>query len=145
MISEHTLRRRVEFSETDMAGIVHFSRYFNYMEAVEHDLFRRLGLSVVTQLGDSAFGWPRVNVSCDFRKPLRFEDEFEVKLIVREVRSKAIVFDFEFYRLAGDDDDKPIATGSMTTVCVTHDSTGSMRAATIPDTIRNQLTPRNTD
>ena len=33
-------RRRVEFCETDAAGIVHFSAYFQYMEQAEHSRSR---------------------------------------------------------------------------------------------------------
>ena len=39
--------RTVEFSETDMAGIVHYSNFFRYMESAEHAFFRALGFSVV--------------------------------------------------------------------------------------------------
>lgn len=39
-------RRRVEFSETDMAGIAHFSSFIIYMEQAEHALLRSLGTSV---------------------------------------------------------------------------------------------------
>ena len=45
-IFEYRTQRRVEFSHTDMAGIVHFSRYFIYMESVEHEFLRHLGTSV---------------------------------------------------------------------------------------------------
>jgi acyl-CoA thioester hydrolase len=43
MAFEYKVRRRVEFSETDMAGIVHYSNFFRYMEAAEHEFFRSLG------------------------------------------------------------------------------------------------------
>ena len=36
--------RRVQFSETDLAGIAHFSTYFRYMEEAEHALWRAAGL-----------------------------------------------------------------------------------------------------
>lgn len=39
-------RRRVEFAETDMAGIAHFSSFIIYMEQAEHALLRSLGTSV---------------------------------------------------------------------------------------------------
>src|SRR5260221_14772436 len=42
---KHT--RRVEFSDTDMAGIMHFSNFFRFMEATETAFMRSLGLSVV--------------------------------------------------------------------------------------------------
>ena len=41
MACEHRLQRRVEFSETDAAGIVHFSNFFRYMEGAEHAFLRR--------------------------------------------------------------------------------------------------------
>src|SRR5258706_47606 len=80
--------RQVEFSETDMAGIVHYSNFFRYMEAAEDAFFRSLGFSVVTSQVDPPVGWPRVHAECDYREPLRFEDEIEVHMSVTEKRSK---------------------------------------------------------
>ena len=56
MPSEFTVRRRVEFSETDMAGIVHYSNFFRYMETVEHAFYRSLGFSVVQDRHDPPVG-----------------------------------------------------------------------------------------
>jgi YbgC/YbaW family acyl-CoA thioester hydrolase len=72
------MRRRVEFMDTDMAGIVHFTAYFRYMETIEHELFRTLGLSITTQQGDRRLGWPRVSCGFDFIDSLRFDEEFEI-------------------------------------------------------------------
>ena len=41
--------RLVEFSDTDMAGIVHFANFFRFMESAEHAYLRGCGLSVVSQ------------------------------------------------------------------------------------------------
>ena len=87
--------RRVEFNETDMAGIVHFSNFFRYMESVEHAFFRHLGLSIAPG-GPDAVGWPRVQTSCDFRRPIRFEDTVEVELLVREKRARSIAYTIIF-------------------------------------------------
>ena len=51
-------RKRVEFADTDMAGIVHFSRFFVYMEMAEHAFWRSLGLSVHGTLDGRIIGWP---------------------------------------------------------------------------------------
>ncbi|MEQ2009187.1 MAG: acyl-CoA thioesterase, partial [Limisphaerales bacterium] len=48
MASEFKALRRVEFSETDMAGIVHYSNFFKYMETAEHAFFRSLGFSIIS-------------------------------------------------------------------------------------------------
>src|SRR5262245_24638607 len=71
----YRLRRRVQFYETDVAGIVHFSWFFRYMEEAEHALWRQAGLRIHPDQSD--IGWPRVAASFEFHRPLRFEDEFD--------------------------------------------------------------------
>jgi len=61
VVSEYRLRRRVQFYETDAAGIVHFSWFFRYMEEAEHALWREAGLSIAPIVAD--VGWPRVAAS----------------------------------------------------------------------------------
>src|SRR6266478_6049027 len=98
---EFKLTRRIEFAETDMAGIVHFSNYFRMMEAAEHAFFRSLGASIHAHDEGNAIGWPRVSATCDYRRPLRFEEEVEVHLLVAEVRSRSIRYLFIFRKLDG--------------------------------------------
>lgn len=138
MTSTHTVRRRVEFCQTDMAGIVHFAEFCTWMEQCEHDLFRHLGHSVHTVVDGVHYGWPRVHVEADFRAPLRFEDEFDVVLRIREVRSRSLVFDFVF-NLERDGEQVEVATGSVRTVCVRIDLDGTLHATPIPDAIRARL------
>ena len=82
MAYEFKVVRSVEFHETDMAGIVHYSNFFRYMETAEHGFFRSLGFSLVTDQTDPPIGWPRVHAECDYFQPLRFEDEVEIHLLV---------------------------------------------------------------
>ncbi|MHC4993952.1 MAG: acyl-CoA thioesterase [Planctomycetota bacterium] len=132
MLHDFSIKRVVEFHETDTAQIVHFSNFFKYMEACEHAMFRSLGLSVKMDVDGEHFSFPRVNVSCDFVSPLRFEDEFEVRLVVREKREKAFVMDYIFTRLSGEGAPCRVARGSITIVCVRVEGPGRMRAAPIP-------------
>lgn len=132
-------RRRVQFAETDLAGIVHFANFFRYMEEAEHAFYRSLGFSVhqmVGQEGDAPVGWPRVHASADFRKPLKFEDEFEVELLVAALGSKTIDFRFRFLG----EGDEVLAVGKFTVICVRFDKEeGRMRAVGIPGAIRSQI------
>ena len=63
MAYEFKAQRRVEFSDTDMAGIMHYSNFFRFMETAEHAFFRSLGFSIVTNATDPHVGWPRVHAS----------------------------------------------------------------------------------
>ena len=132
----HTTRL-VEFSDTDMAGIMHFSAFFRYMEAAEHAFFRSLGFSIVTRNTQPSVGWPRVHAHCDYHAPLRFEDEFEVHLLVTEKKSKALSYQFRFSKLG--DEPTEIARGKLTVVCVTHKAGGTMAAEHIPQAIAAQI------
>ena len=83
MTTTFITRRRVEFCETDLAGIVHFANFYRYMEQAEHEWFRSLGLKIHGTLPDgTVFGWPRVAASCSFRSPARYDDEIEVRVTV---------------------------------------------------------------
>ena len=76
--------RRVEFSETDMAGIVHFSNFFRYMETAEHAFYRSLGFSVTLNDFDPPLGFPRVHAADPEEKLLRHLPES----LARKVRSE---------------------------------------------------------
>ena len=134
MPHEFKLTRRIEFAETDMAGIVHFANFFRMMEVTEHAFFRSLGLSIHSHEAGATTGWPRVSATCDYRAPLRFEEEVEIHLLVAEVRSRAIRYDFIFRKA---DDRSEVARGSVTAVCATVEKvTGKLVAVPIPDAIR---------
>ncbi len=125
-------RRRVQFAETDLAGMVHFSWMFRYMEEAEHALWRAAGMSVAAP--DAAFGWPRVAAAFDYRSPLHFEDEFEVAVRVDEVSRRTIRFAFAINR-----QETIIGSGTLTAACVTKPSNGPMRAVDVPAPIVDRL------
>ena len=138
MAYEFKFVRIVEFSETDMAGIVHFSNYCKYMEAAEHRFFRSIGYSIVADQTDPQVGWPRVHVEFDYKKPLRFEDEIEIHLLVTRLRSKSITYKFRIKKINGDQCELA-ATGEMTAVCVSTTKHGTMKACSIPAEIAAKI------
>ena len=137
MAFEYKVIRRVEFSETDMAGIMHYSNFFRFMETAEHAFFRSIGYSIVTKETNPAVGWPRVHAHCDFKQPLFFEDEVEVHLLVKEKKSKALTYVFKFRKVKAPEIE--VARGTLTVVCVTKDASGKMCAATIPQKIADKI------
>ncbi len=130
--------RRVEFSETDMAGIVHYANFFRYMETAEHGFFRSLGYSVVMTQADPPVGWPRVSAQCEYRQPLRFEDEVEIHLLVSDKKSKSLSYVFKFRRLNGSSPVE-VARGAVTVVCVTKGADGKMAATHIPKAFADKI------
>jgi acyl-CoA thioester hydrolase len=126
-ISEFRLSRRVHFYETDTAGIVHFSNYFRYLEEAEYALWRAAGLSIDAR--PAGVGFPRVQASFDYKAPLRFEDEFEVRLRVVAIGRTSMRYGCTIAK--GTD---IVAIGSTTMVCVMKDG-GVMRPVPFPSDI----------
>src|SRR5690349_9247171 len=127
MASEYRMKRRVQFYETDAAGIVHFSVYFRYLEEAEHALWRDAGLSIA---GTAGIGWPRVAASFEYFKPLRFEDEFEV--LLRIVGKDARTISYEGTITS---DGARVAAGRLVIKCVSKQPGAPMRSIDIPPDI----------
>lgn len=143
MTHEFKTTRRVEFSETDMAGIVHFSNFFRYMEATEHEFFRALGVSLHVEREEGMSGWARVNATCDYHRPARYEDLLEIVLSVLEKTSKSLRYSFSFRVMdeATGSIGEPIATGGLTVVHVAKaPGEARMRAADMPPAVAERIT-----
>ena len=109
----HTTQRRVEWADTDTAGIVHFARFLVFMETAEHRFREALGFPVGQDSTNGAsLGWPRVSASCEYRRPARFGEELEITTRVVEMGTTSLTFGFTVPR-----DGTLVAEGRMTSVC----------------------------
>src|ERR1700736_4073291 len=129
----HTTRR-VEFADTDMAGIVHFANFFRYMEAAEVEFLRSLGLSVALNWEGQKIGFPRVSASCDFRRPVRFEDLIDVVVRIQRLGRKSVTYAFEFSKGG-----EVVARGQISAVCCRFAPGQPLESIAIPPTLRKLL------
>ena len=142
----HTVTRRVEFRDTDAAGIAHFSTFFTAFEAAEHDLLRSLGLSVKLAVEGGTVSFPRVSASCQYRRPLTFEQRYAIEVAVGRLGRSSVTYVGTFRELdaaTGDilTDTPPIAEATVTAVCVRLDADGPMAAVELPTVVRTALAP----
>ena len=135
---EFQVTRRVEFSETDLAGIMHFSNFFRFMESAEHAFFRSLGFSVTGSRSRIAVCLPRVHAECDYAVPLRFEDEVQVRLLVERKGRRSLTYQFRFCRLNGFTPEE-VARGRLTVASVELQANGGMKAVPLPKVIANYI------
>lgn len=140
MHSEFHTTRRVAFSDTDMAGIVHFSRFFVFMEAAEHAFLRSLGTSVSTEWGGNKIGWPRLEATCTYLSPAVFEDVLDIHLKVIRKGTKSLTYRFDFFR-----EETAIARGELSTVCCICNPGEKIRSIPIPDFIADQIADESDD
>lgn len=131
--------RRVEFSDTDAAGIMHFVAFFRMMEQAEHELLRSVGLSVVLHDASSKdvadkISWPRVSAKCDFQSVARFEELLEIEVRIARMGEKSITYRHRFSR-AGE----PVAMGEITAVCCRVREGSAPKSMPIPAAIVKKL------
>ena len=126
--------RRIEFADTDMAGIVHFANFFRFMESAECEFLRSRGLSVKMAWEGQAIGFPRVSASCDYIQPARFEDVLEVAVRIDRIGTKSVTYAFEFSRAGAE-----IAKGKVTSVCCLVGKDNQMAGIEIPAGYRARL------
>jgi len=129
-------KHRVEFFETDLAGIVHFANYYRFMEQAEHEFFRALGLKIHGKSPDgTVFGWPRVSASCSFKSPAYYGDELEVRLTVVRLTRRSLTIRYQFHR-----DEVELAEGEMKTAYCIIPAGAKLESAEMPDEYFERLT-----
>lgn len=109
----HRQAGEVAFGDTDASGWMHFPNIFKYVEQAEHAFLRSLGVLVFDR---AEGGWPRVKVSCDYKRPLLCGDLIETRLGISRIGASSIAWDFEVVKATGE----IAAFGSITTVRVDH-------------------------
>lgn len=127
-------QRRVDFCDTDMAGIVHFSNFFRYMEFAEIAFLRSRGLSVKMDWEGELIGFPRVSAQCDYVKPATFEDVLDISVTIIRLGQKSVTYGFAFSR-----GDVAIAKGQVTSVCCRIGEGNKIEAMPIPEGYRTKL------
>jgi acyl-CoA thioester hydrolase len=124
----HQQAGEVAFGDTDASGWMHFPNIFKYVEAAEHAFLRSRGILVFDR---KEGGWPRVKVSCDYKRPLQCGDQIEILLGISRIGASSVTWEFQVKNAASE----IAAFGSITTVRVDHLG----RPTVISDADRHQL------
>jgi acyl-CoA thioester hydrolase len=101
----HRTTVRVRFGDTDPYGIVYFVSYFRYCHRAIEEYLRAAGLKPEGTFKnvEEGFGLPIVEAWARFRRPARYGDLLRIETRIQEMRSKAIIFRFEFFPEHGDE------------------------------------------
>jgi YbgC/YbaW family acyl-CoA thioester hydrolase len=133
-MNEYRTTRRIEFSDTDLAGVVHFARFFVFMETAEDEFLRKHGAAFTMEESGRTLGWPKVSAACDYRSPARYGDTLDIRLKVQKVSRRTITYEIDFSR-----DGAEIARGRTTSACVVMKPDGGFESAPIPAALAGRL------
>lgn len=89
---------RVNWGDTDKAGIVYYPNYFKWFDIAGHQFFRSVGLSISGLFAKEQVILPLLDVRCTFENPLYYDDIITVKTGVAEINRKTIKLEHQIYR-----------------------------------------------
>jgi acyl-CoA thioester hydrolase len=91
----------VRFGETDLQGVVYYANYLLFAEVGRVAYLRALGIvyerDMVERDVDFTIGEARVR----YHAPLRFDDEYDIKVKVGELRHSSWTFEYAIDRADG--------------------------------------------
>jgi acyl-CoA thioesterase FadM len=126
--------RVAQFSDSDAAGFIHFSRLACFVEEAEHAFLARSGYPVQVQ-NPEAYRWPRIQFQANFNCPIFPFDSIRVDLQPGQVGKSSVLWKWTIWK---DQVDSPAAGGEMKTVCCQLRN-GQIEAVPLPDDLRALL------
>jgi acyl-CoA thioester hydrolase len=85
---------RVRYSETDQMGVAHNKSYFEWFEIGRTEFCRRKGIPY-KEIEAQGLYLVVVEAFCKYRKPLRYDQAFIIRVSLREATLKKVIFDYE--------------------------------------------------
>lgn len=123
-------RQRVRYGETDMQQVVYYANYLLYAEVGRVAYLRHLGFDYTKELLDQGVDMTIGEAHVKYRAPLRFDDEFDIKVRVGELRHSSWTFEYAFDRADG------LRCADASTVQLVIGRTATPRAQRMPDGLR---------
>lgn len=88
-----TIRRRVDYSETDQQGVVYHARYLVWLDVARTEHLRVTGMSY-REMEASGFQLMVSELSIRYRKSARYDDPIRVRTWVRAIDSRRVTFGY---------------------------------------------------
>jgi len=114
----NTIEIEVKFSDVDMLGVVWHGNYIRYFEDGREAFGKQYGLGYM-DVYNAGYVVPIVNVNCDYKRFLRYEDKVIIETVYTPTESAKINFT---YRLLNAQTGELIVKGSTTQVFVRRDN-----------------------
>ena len=115
-VSAFIYRAAVDFSDSDAAGIAHFSSILRWVERAEAAWLRSVGVDPFVRSADgSVSGFPRVKVGCEYLRPLLPYEKYAIAILPESAGNTSFTYSFKVF--SGEGVDGPLcAEGSATIV-----------------------------
>jgi len=93
-------RSYVKWMDTDYARVAHYQRFLSWVDDGFQTWCNARGILFKEQI-DQGIGWPLVDVSIQYFRPMTLEDEVLVTMALKDVSAKGMTLDFTISRSDG--------------------------------------------
>jgi len=111
------VRFRVRYNECDPMGVAHHGAYVTWLEIGRVELLRGAGVSYA-QLEQAGIFLVVVKIEVSYKRPARYDDEIEVRTLVRRATRVKIEHAYEVWRRDALVGSELCAVGTSTIACV---------------------------
>ena len=93
-----TYHRKAQYHETDKMSIIHHSNYVKWMEETRVAFMDSLGYSF-RRMEQTGIASPVVGITVDYKKPVEFDDDVEVRLSILKYSGAVLELGYEFFNV----------------------------------------------
>lgn len=132
MKMKNTYQIKVAFGDTDAAGIVFYPNFYKWMDQATHDFIGKAIMPFSKLMEEEKITAPLLEAFCQFKSPLRFEDQVEVHSEVSEIKNKVFRIEHTFKK-----NSETVASGYEVRAWVS--MAEGFKAIPIPDEVRDKI------
>ena len=93
-MNTQSIRYRVQWGDTDAAGIVFYPNYFRWFDHAGLEFLRAVGLPLETLISQHQIILPIIDVGCRFHHPARYSDLLTIETTITELRARTFRFEY---------------------------------------------------
>jgi acyl-CoA thioester hydrolase len=97
-VRKNEFQVRINWGDTDKAGIVWYPNYFKWFDMAGHQFFRSIGLSPLKLEEEKNIILPLLDAGCTFEKPLYYDNIITIRTTIDEINRKTIRLKHEVFR-----------------------------------------------
>jgi acyl-CoA thioester hydrolase len=127
---------RVYWEDTDGGGIVYYANYLRFLERARTEWLRSLGYSQQALAREPGIVFAVVNLSVEYRRPARLDDELAITCEAHADRAATIRFEQAVFLGRGPEEGPPILTAEVLVACV---DAHTLKPRRLPESLTNVL------
>ena len=135
-LKSHSVGLRVPLFEVDLGGGVYHGNYFHLLELGREAFLKDLGFPY-RKLMEREMHLSVVEVTCNYRSPLHYDETVEVRTGVRQVKSRSLIMCQELHRVEEDGSTTLCTRAVFHMVCTRF----AGRSTLIPEDLKALLLP----